>query len=291
MKRLVLFVILSFISCGPQVQVLKETSDIEAWSASASEPEGGGNLKIVVFDVGEGSSTLVVAPDGGAALIDTGPAGSWEVKIKPCLDENGRVDLKYLIITHGDNDHDGDVSKVPIAPLDIKAGDMITLGDVEMNVIAKDCIYSDGTTIDCEAADDNAHSAVILIEYDGFRYLAMGDLPGGGGNPPYDTIDLETRAAELAGDIDVLQAGHHGSNTSTNQNLLDITAPEAAIVSVGNNNDYWHPHVSTIERLLTAGVRIFQTETGWLKNKFDDDVNVINGNITVEVRDGEFSIK
>jgi len=292
MKRLIFLLMLFIASCGPQVQVYRETVEPDAQdTAQSGETSVESNFKIVVFDVGEGDSSLIIAPSGEAALIDTGPSGSWDARIKPFLDENSNVDLKYLIITHGDNDHNGDIAKVPIEPLDVKAGDIIPLGDAEMKVIAKDCEYADGTVSPCDDTDDNAHSAVLLVEYDGFKYLATGDLPGGGGNPPYETIDLETKAAELAGDIDVLHVGHHGSNTSTNQDLLDITKPEAAIISVGNKNDYWHPHSSTIERLLNANVQIFQTETGWLKNEFDDNVSVMNGNITIEVHDGTFSIQ
>lgn len=292
MKRLIFMLILFVASCGPQVQVYRETAEPDAQeTAQAEEPAVEGSFKIVVFDVGEGDSSLIIAPNGEAALIDTGPSGSWDARIKPFLNENSGVDLEYLIITHGDNDHNGDVAQVPVEPLDIKAGDLISLGDAEMKVIAKDCEYADGTAIGCDETDDNAHSAVILVEYKGFKYLATGDLPGGGGNPPYETIDLETKAAELAGDIDVLHVGHHGSNTSTNQDLLDITRPEAAVISVGNKNDYWHPHSSTIERLLNANVQIFQTETGWLKPEFNDSVSVMNGNIVVEIQDGTFSVQ
>lgn len=282
---------LFLISCGPQVQVYKETTELGTQDLAQSEELDADNFKIVVFDVGEGDSALIVAPNGEAALIDTGLFGSWNIKIKPFLEENDQIDLKYLIITHDDNDHNGDINNIGIAPYEFTAGDVVELGgNVELKILAKDCAFSDGTNIPCEDSDDNAHSAVILIEYDGFKYLATGDLPGGGGEPPYETTDLETKIAQLAGDLDVLRVGHHGSNTSTNQNLLDITKPEAAIISVGNNNDYWHPHASTIERLLDAGVKIFQTETGWLMKEFNDDVNVANGNIIIETTASSYYI-
>ena len=51
---------------------------------------------------------------------------------------------------------------------------------------------------------------------------------------------------------------------------------------MGNNNDYWHPHQSVIERLVAAGIEIYQTERGWLKDEFLDDVNIMNGNIVIE---------
>lgn len=274
--------LLSFliISCGPDWDVRKETSDElisnELTSNNLSDESKTGGLKIIALDVGEGDATLIIAPNGDAGLIDTGLAGS--IKSKGDIPE-----LKYLFLSHADNDHDGDVTSFDIAPTPLNAGDRFYLGnDVEIYVLAKDCKYSDGESVPCEAGDDNAVSAAMLITYKSFKYLTTGDLPGGGGNPPYQTMDLESHLGQIAGDVDILHVGHHGSNTSTNQTFLDEIRPEAAIISVGNNNDYWHPHPSVIERLINSGIEVYQTERGWLKDEFMDMVSVAGGNVTIE---------
>jgi len=232
-----------------------------------------GLLKIVVLDVGEGASQLVMSPEGEAALIDTGIKGSLK-------DRLGGINIKYLFITHDDSDHNGDMENVGIPPTEFKSGDLFYLGgDVRIETLLKDCEYIDGFEVECE--NDNESSAGLLISFGGFKYLVTGDLPGGGGEAPYTTIDMETHLGELAGDIDVLHVGHHGSNTSTNQGFLELTSPEAAIISVGNNNDYWHPHLSVIKRLIQNDIEIFQTERGWLKNEFVDKANIL-GNVTIE---------
>lgn len=67
---------------------------------------------------------------------------------------------------------------------------------------------------------ENARSVVAAVEHGAFRMLLTGDLTGGGS----DTDDVESfYAARLdqvsdidAAGIDVLHAGHHGRNTSTN---------------------------------------------------------------------------
>ena len=66
--------------------------------------------------------------------------------------------------------------------------------------------------------------------------------------------------AEL--DCDILKAGHHGSRYSSSEAFLDAAAPEAAVISCGQNNSYGHPHKETIERLKAAGAEIFRTDTG-----------------------------
>ncbi|MBI2092349.1 MAG: MBL fold metallo-hydrolase [Deltaproteobacteria bacterium] len=183
-----------------------------AYPKEADNAEMLSTLNIIAFDIGQGDSTLVISPEGEAVLIDTGPYGSWNSKISPYLTENPQINLEYLIITHSDNDHDGDVEASGLEPYAVSAGDVINLGEnVYLSILAADCAFTDGSKAACDEKDDNAHSTVILIEYGNFKYLTTGDLPGGGGKPPYDTIDLETKIGELAGDVDILHAGHHGS--------------------------------------------------------------------------------
>ncbi|MDO8494369.1 MAG: hypothetical protein Q7S68_03435, partial [Deltaproteobacteria bacterium] len=92
--------------------------------------------------------------------------------------------------------------------------------------------------------------------------FTAGDLTGGGGNPPYQTIDLETPLAPLIGDIDVLKVSHHGSHTSSNEFFLDTLQPEMAIISVGANNDFGHPHRTVLERLEERQIEIWKTTDG-----------------------------
>ncbi len=168
-------------------------------------------------------------------------------------------------------------------------GELVDLGDVRVEVMAAGAGLKDGSAIDPgEPPDENALSIVLLIEYAGFRMLVPGDVTGGGGSPPYETPDVETALAPLVGDIDVLRVAHHGSNTSTNEAFLAATMPEVAIISVGDDNDHFHPHPSVIDRLIDAGIAVYQTERGSL---FSEVPIVANGHITVEVdKDGEYRI-
>lgn len=284
-----LFLLFISISCGGVWNVQKETYD-EVIQSEAVTPDKS-PLKIIVFDVGEGDSSLIIAPTEEAALIDAGPPGAGGSKIIPYLSSNEGIDLKYIFISHDDSDHTGGVQEVAgtFSPDDgikelsnTKAGDVFALGAVSIAVLAANCELSDGTKIACDPTDDNAHSLAMLIKYGEFTYFTAGDLPGGGGEPPYQTIDIETPLAPLVGDVDVLHVSHHGSNTSTNQVFLDATKPEAAIISVGVGNGYWHPHPSVVERLLNAGIGVYLTERGWLKDEYIDNVGIVNGDIVIE---------
>ena len=54
--------------------------------------------------------------------------------------------------------------------------------------------------------------------------------------------------------------GHHGSQYSTTQELLERVRPELAVISVGKGNRYGHPAQETLERLDGAEARIYRTD-------------------------------
>ena len=53
--------------------------------------------------------------------------------------------------------------------------------------------------------------------------------------------------------------GHHGSKTSTSEELLNIVRPEIAIIQVGRNN-YGHPNSEVLERLERRGIMVFRND-------------------------------
>ena len=120
--------------------------------------------------------------------------------------------------------------------------------------------YSDGTIIHLNPDEENEACIGLLIQYGDFRYFTAGDLTGGGSPGGYESKDMETIAGEIIGDIDVLHVGHHGSETSTNRNFLDLIKPEAAMISVGRDNDYGHPTQTALQRLDEIGASIYRTD-------------------------------
>ncbi len=47
----------------------------------------------------------------------------------------------------------------------------------------------------------------------------------------------------------VLKVGHHGSKTSSGTEFLKAVNPKWAVISVGADNSYGHPHEQTLKRL------------------------------------------
>lgn len=165
----------------------------------------------------------------------------------------------------------------------LRPGDELRLGDLVIEAIAADGKGRDGDEAPIgDPPDENARSIALMIVYSGFRMLIAADITGGGGNPPYETPDVESMIGPIAGDIDILRVAHHGSRSSTTDRFLDATTPEVAIISVGDDNDYFHPNATVIDRLIARGIEVYQTEQGWLK---DTTTIIADGNIEIEIDD------
>jgi len=61
-------------------------------------------------------------------------------------------------------------------------------------------------------------------------------------------------------DVDIIKIGHHGSNSSSSQDFIDAVSPVYAVISVGENNDYYHPHSGPLNTLRAAGTEVRRTD-------------------------------
>lgn len=144
---------------------------------------------------------------------------------------------------------------------EITPGSRIDLGQGAVaRVIVVNGHYEDGRVIHLNPDEENESSIGLLIEYGSFRYFTAGDLTGGGAPGGSETKDMETIAGEILGDLDVVHLSHHGSLSSTNENFLEATTPEAAVISAGLDNDYGHPHPVILNRLEEHGIPVYRTD-------------------------------
>ncbi len=81
----------------------------------------------------------------------------------------------------------------------------------------------------------------------------------------------------------MLKVPHHGSRYQ-DAGLLSGLGARLAVVSVGADNDYGHPALSTLQMLRRAGMRVERTDR-------DGDVAVVvhGGAMTVRTRGGGVS--
>ena len=133
---------------------------------------------------------------------------------------------------------------------------------------------------------ENNHSVCFqIVETAGentYRYLFTGDLEEDGEK------DLVKQNADKMGKTRLYKAGHHGSKTSTSQELLDVIDPDAICVCAcagspeyTKNKDNQFPTQAFVDRVYTknAGTQVFVTSlcVDYDANKFTS----MNGNIVI----------
>jgi competence protein ComEC len=59
--------------------------------------------------------------------------------------------------------------------------------------------------------------------------------------------------------VDVLKVSHHGARNGGTA-IIDAASPRLAVVSVGRDNDYGHPHPAILAHLEGRGVPLLRTD-------------------------------
>jgi competence protein ComEC len=86
------------------------------------------------------------------------------------------------------------------------------------------------------------------VTYGSTRFLLTGDL---------EAKEQDELIAEGVVEADVLKAPHHGSKTS-DPAFFDAVGADIAVISVGADNPYGHPHQETLDAL--TGETVLRTD-------------------------------
>lgn len=250
------------------------------------------DFNVLFMYVGQADSTLIKYKNK-IMLIDAGNNEDGKNIVK-FLKDKGISKLDYIVGTHYDEDHIGGLDDI-IENFDIgkfylsnggelgpnyynlekaakkknlvitipKVGDKIDFADVDMEVMAASKF---------DGKNDNNASIVIQAKYGSRKYLFMGDL------------EKQEEAKRKWNEVDVLKAGHHGSNTSSTQEFLNQVKPKYVFVSAGKNNKYRLPNVKAMERIEKTGAKIFRTDVNessfWLTSNGNDiDIKEVSINL------------
>lgn len=222
--------------------------------------------KVVMISVGQGDCFLIKQPfSKGNVLIDTGGLKNRDVAneiIIPYLYSEGIKCLDTVFISHDDFDHCGALSSlqenfaVKEVVRDFKDK---KVGDLTFTNLALHKKYF----------DTNDQSTVIYVKINHLNYLFTGDIS--------ETVEKDLYDKYHHLDVDVLKVAHHGSRTATSNYLMKLIKPKIALISVGKNNLYKHPHYETIQRLKDYGTKIYRSDLqGMVKIYYYGDDNYID---------------
>ncbi len=234
-----------------------------------------GVVEIRFLDVGQADATLIVSREG-SLLIDAGDADEsaylWE-SIRRYLP------LDCLVLTHAHSDHAGgagyllrkravqklllpagadedeefteilcDAEQAGIGVGYLSARDTFEVGEAHFTVLAPLTAGTDG----------NEDCLVLRMDHGAVSALFTADATEKSEAEQLATYTAEGRADLL--DIDILKAGHHGSDSSTCADYLAALSPSAVYISCGLYNLYGHPGRQLLGRLEAAGLQVFRTD-------------------------------
>jgi competence protein ComEC len=264
-----------------EVQTTTNTTSTDTPSTISSEL-----LTVSILDVGQ-ADCIVIQQGDNAMIIDAGNNADSTFVVNQ-LRNMGIDRLDVVIGTHPHEDHIGGLDAV-INNFDIGTiympkvsnntktfedvltaiqnkglsvttpvpGTTFTLGDeVQCLILAPNSASYD---------DLNNYSIVLKLIYNGKSFLFTGDAE----------VDSEEEILAKGYDLksDVLKVGHHGSTSSTSDEFLQAVSPEYAVICVGVDNTYGHPHQETLDKLNALGVTIYRADLsgGTIKFVVDGD--------------------
>jgi len=258
-----------------------------------------GRLRVDFLDVGQGDSALITMPDGTTLLVDGGGRPNFlsrdrtpgaddkepfardtrnigEAVVSEYLWWRGLDRIDYILATHAHADHiDGlndvarnfEVRGALVArtshkdPEFAKFHHTATARGLPIAVVgAGDVLRFTGTTATvlwpharakAETRSRNNDSIVLRLQFGERSILLTGD------------IESLAEAAMLSGDsgfpVDVVKVAHHGSKTSSTDGFVSASRPKFAIISVGHNSMFGHPHREVVKRWQNKGAEVLIT--------------------------------
>ena len=241
-------------------------------TGTTSQETTGDGIKIHFIDVDQGDSILIQSGEE-TLLIDAGENNMGD-RVVSYLNSLGITTLNYVIGTHPHSDHIGgldvvinefQVEKVILPAVGHSTKtyeDVLTAISNQGLKITKPVVGTEYNVGDAtfqiiapnseEYNDLNDYSVGIRLVYGNTSYVFAGDA---------DAISEEEMCNNgLDISADVLKLNHHGSSYSNNKNFIDAVSPTYAVISVGAENSYGHPHKEVLEDMQQRGIEVYRTD-------------------------------
>lgn len=249
---------------------------ITIWMAVLAYPEK--ELRLIACEVGQGDAILVVY-GSTQILVDGGP----DDKILDCLASKMPFwdrKIEVVVLTHPQLDHFGGLREIferfevelflstdfDPSTQEYRALENIVGGSGVKRVGATSgmVVRSDLMHLDIvwplnsrvlgakEGKDTNDYSIVIILKLENFDALLAGDI-----GPA--VIDEVIKTGKIR-NVEYIKVPHHGSKNGLTKDLLDVSMPEVAVISVGANNRYGHPHGEILNILEEKNIKIYRTD-------------------------------
>jgi competence protein ComEC len=259
-----------------------------------------GEFRAIVLDIGQGTAVLIETANR-RLLYDTGPIqgkkdDAGQRIILPYLRGRGINLIDRMVISHSDSDHVGGAAsllkemifdsmmgslpsanpllanlekrKVPSIPC--RFGQKWSWDGVDFHIWHP---HEDTRFEEQQTRKPNEMSCVLEVRNHNTSFWLTGDVEKQG--EADITAHLDQSALDnLKGKQLIFMAPHHGSKTSSSQELLTVLSPDEAFAQNGYRNRYGHPHPTVTARYQGMSIPFYQTPiTGaqvWTFSKKDN---------------------
>ena len=255
------------------------------------------DLIVYFIDVGQGDSTVIRTKENVNILVDGGGLDDYNIGknvVIPYLLTKKIDTIDYMLVSHFDTDHVKGcievlkylkVKNVIISAQSKESSNLYELLDIVGHQNINLIICKKGDEIQTSKTtkfqilwpqekqineDLNNNSIVAKFIYKNTSILFTGDIES--------KAEKEIAKDKEILESDILKVAHHGSKTSTNQEILQYIKPHISIIGVGLNNTFGHPSPNTLNNLQSIGSKIYRTDLN------GEIIIKVNGNGKIKVQ-------
>lgn len=243
----------------------------------------GGIYRLSFIDVGQAECALLVTPTNKTVMVDAGRSygndKGAQYTIAPYVLNNGNGVIDYLVLSHGDSDHIGEVESlaglmkirniVYFCPENDDAMDDIialaeSCGIRLINMYYNDTVIIDGDTVINRLSEHfdrdvtNDQSLVMEIKCSGRSLVFGGDMSG-------EVLD----GLDYPDDIFVYKVAHHGSKDAYSREIMQ-RIPRYSVICTKKGNVYRLPHKETLEKYREFSRVLLTEDMGEIRFYFTD---------------------
>jgi len=253
-----------------------------------STPRPDGRLHVEFLDVGQGDAAFITFPSGRTMLVDAGGRMNYgdedatfepdvprigEAVVSEFLWEKGISQIDYIVATHADTDHiqgladvanNFSIGRAYFGRLEVDDTDLNELVNVldrfgvpKETVSAGDAFSIDNVKIEVLSPfpdtqlSANNDSVVLRVIFGDVSFLLTGDIER-------EAEDLIVRSGfDLRSTV--VKVPHHGSRSSSTQPFVNSVTAKYAVISVGRQSVFGHPHAEVVERWKAIGTNLIKT--------------------------------
>lgn len=234
----------------------------------------GEKMRVWFFDVGQGDSIFIKAPDGEQILVDGGPGEAVLTKlgaVMPAWDHT----LDMVVLTHPHADHVSglievleryEVETIVMTgvnyssnvydewwnQVELESAELILINKPQNIVIGSvsiQALWPQESYDNKNVSDINETSIVLQVDHGESSLLLTGDM----------YVEQEIELVQTIRDIDVLKVPHQGSLTSSSVEFIRAVDPEVGVITVGENS-YGHPHPAVVARYQNNETELYRTD-------------------------------